>query len=326
MRMRGSSVANDIPESVLDRAFHWAVVLGSGTAVRADHDALEHWLEQSEANRSAWRRVQAVEQEFSMARTGSRAASSALQRTARGRRMRSRAAVGSAIGVVLLLAGLLSLLLPASTGRYERQLVAVDQPRLIRLAGGTSLHLDAATTVSVSVQAGRPHLMLRDGRILVDSSAASVDRKPVIDAANTRFRALGTRFEISREKRSVGLSVLHGRVAIEADEAGGQQVAAAGERWRIRSGRIERLADDGLTPGAWVDGVIEADNARLGDVLDAIGRQRSGWLRYDATAAALRVTGVFHLSDTDAALRALEQSLPVRVDRMSGWWVTVHAK
>jgi transmembrane sensor len=41
--------------------------------------------------------------------------------------------------------------------------------------------------------------------------------------------------------------------------------------------------------------------------------------------AALRVTGVFPLRDTDRALRNLELALPVAVVRRTGYWVTVRA-
>jgi len=80
-----------------------------------------------------------------------------------------------------------------------------------------------------------------------------------------------------------------------------------------------------LRPEAWVEGVVEADDAPLGRVLEALARHRHGWLRYDAAVAQLRVSGVFRLDDTDSALRALEQSLPIRIERTTDWWVTIEA-
>ena len=89
---------------------------------------------------------------------------------------------------------------------------------------------------------------------------------------------------------------------------------------------IEALADDGLEPGGWREGVIEADNARLADVVAALGRYHRGWLRCDPAVAALRVTGVFRVDDIDAALQSLQRTLPLQVQRNTAWWISLQAR
>ena len=50
---------------------------------------------------------------------------------------------------------------------------------------------------------------------------------------------------------------------------------------------------------------------------------RMQWLRCDEAAAVLRVSGVFSLNNSDQALAVLARTLPVRVRRVTPYWVNV---
>lgn len=316
----GTDAGRDIAETVLDAAFRWAVVLGSGTVAAAERHAFERWLQAAPEHGVAWRRIQIIEQEFATARGD--ASLRVLDRVdARRRVRRFGAALGTLLSLVLI-AGVL--LLPLRhlwqgqyvTGRGEQRQLVLDGGALIRLDTDTALDLEQAD--------GAPAVHLHRGRILVDSGAAAPAAKPRIVTAHGSFTPIGTRFVITSDGDGAELALLQGRVRIDA---GGQSIdARAGQRWRVGEHGIEALAGDGLQPGAWRDGVVEADAARLDDVLAELGRHRRGWLRCDPAIASLRVTGLFHLDDTDGALRALEQSLPVRVERTTDWWVSVRAR
>jgi transmembrane sensor len=69
--------------------------------------------------------------------------------------------------------------------------------------------------------------------------------------------------------------------------------------------------------------VLYAEEMRLADMLAEVARYRSGVLRCDPAVAQLRVSGVFQLDDTDRILAVLAQTLPVRVDARTRYWVTV---
>lgn len=68
---------------------------------------------------------------------------------------------------------------------------------------------------------------------------------------------------------------------------------------------------------------LYADNQRLGDFLQELGRYRPGVLRCDPAVADLRISGGFQVDDTDAALLAVARSLPVRVVTRTRYWVSV---
>ena len=56
-----------------------------------------------------------------------------------------------------------------------------------------------------------------------------------------------------------------------------------------------------------------------------LGRYRTGHLACDSAVASLRVSGAFPVADTEQALAVLARSLPVRVRRLTRYWVTVGA-
>jgi transmembrane sensor len=80
------------------------------------------------------------------------------------------------------------------------------------------------------------------------------------------------------------------------------------------------------TAASWEQGMLAVRDWRLADLVDELGRYRRGVLRCDPAVAGLRVSGAFPLNDTDASLRLLEKTLPVRVSRITPYWTTVAAR
>ncbi len=72
-----------------------------------------------------------------------------------------------------------------------------------------------------------------------------------------------------------------------------------------------------------VEAMVEVDDWSLAALVAELGRYRPGLLTCTATVAQLRVVGSYPLADTDRALAALADSLPVRVERRLPWWVQI---
>lgn len=60
-------MSQDIPDGVLEQAFRWAVVLGSGVSCQSDRKAFDAWLDESPMHYIAWLRIQVIEHEFANA-------------------------------------------------------------------------------------------------------------------------------------------------------------------------------------------------------------------------------------------------------------------
>lgn len=157
---------------------------------------------------------------------------------------------------------------------------------------------------------------LRRGRVFIETGhAAGYAQQPfVVAAAQVRVTALGTRFSVARQPERVRVAVIEARVAVRT--AGGDPVILGqGQSAGFSAdGLIEQAALD-RNDSAWQRGMLVADDMMLGDFVTALGRYRDGVLSCDPAVAGLRISGVFPLRDTDRALAALTETLPVRIER-----------
>ena len=72
--------------------------------------------------------------------------------------------------------------------------------------------------------------------------------------------------------------------------------------------------------------MMVARNMRLADLLAELGRYRPGVLRCHDDVAGLSVSGAFPLQDTDASLRLLQDTLPIRVSSLTRYWVAIEPR
>jgi transmembrane sensor len=222
---------------------------------------------------------------------------------------------------VLMLVGIAQLLFPYWRADYVTGKGELQQ---ISLESGAIIYLDSGVVLDVENAGDGTTVRLHRGRILVDSSAASPAQKPQVITDHARFTPIGTRFVITKRDDLSELVVTQGQVQLDVE--GNSRVANAGESLQVINKTVTTFASNGMAPDAWVEGVIEANNARLGDVLDALSQHRRGWLRYDGGVADLRVNGIFYLNDTDKALTSLSNTLPITIETHAGWWTSVKPK
>ena len=313
------SISENMPEPILDQACYWSVVLGDNNVSEQEKRGFDLWLQSHPLHAIVWQRLQLVEQELAPVRPLAQHGSGILQGLAKTRRQR-KVAFASTLSV-LLVVGFSLLHFPQwqadyVTGNGELQQISLDS--------GAIIYLDTSSSLDVETTPDGTLVHLYSGRILVDSSAASPTEKPKVITDQARFMPVGTRFVVTERAGHSELVVTQGQVQAEID--GNSRLVNAGDSVQVRGGAINLLAGNGMAPDAWVEGVIEANNARLGDVLDALSQHRRGWLGYDARTAELRVNGVFYLDDTNKALNSLANTLPISIHRTTNWWVRVKPK
>ncbi len=144
----------------------------------------------------------------------------------------------------------------------------------LRMLGGASVRLDAATEVKL---ASATMVELRRGAVYVDTGAAPRRGEEVsVHAASTVFRPTGTQFQVRVGGRDAKLQVREGRVAV--DHGTRSIVAEAGEEVVVGGdGSVVRRAGTLSGPDwAWVEEsaptfAIEGVKAR--DFLDWYGRE-----------------------------------------------------
>lgn len=257
------------------------------------------------------------------------------------RRLGLRAAVAAAL--VLVVTGLAAWrYLPETfeTGVGERQVIALDD--------GSKLSLDAHSRVDVRYLKDRRELWLKRGRAKFE-----VHRDPLrpfsVTAANKVVVATGTQFSVELLASQVRVILYEGNVDILATskdpasppkplqvlrvptEAARQPraVALAPGRELIVGVNEEaaRVRDvDPLRSLGWEAGQVSFTDEPLALAVERINRYGGAALAVgDATAARVRISGVFTAGDTEAFIEGVTGVFPLRVETHDGRQTFVHA-
>lgn len=309
---------------VLDAAIAWQLSLDSGDGSAVEQQEFTKWLASDEEHARAWRQLGMLDQRFSVAAGPARAA---LLQSRHGIRQRVRK-LGRGLASIVLVCGLGLF----AGERYvpihywlADQRTATGEQRTLKLDDGTSINLNTHSAIDVRFDEQRRLIVLQEGEILVETGHD--DSRPFyVQTRDGSLRALGTRFIVKREDGATRLSVLQSAVAAQPEALHQEHVFKAGQQVLMRSDGLGPLLAVTPATDAWTRGMLVVDNARLGDVIEELGRYRSGHLGVDDNVADLRITGSFPLHDTTLALNALLPTLPVQIKQHTPWWVTVAAK
>ncbi len=244
---------------------------------------------------------------------------------ARTRRARTVAGAGMLAGLLILVGGpwlwlehphwLQNLAADHVTARAER--------RVVTLADGSRVTLDADSAIDASIGPEGRHVTLRRGRAFFAVTHSQVPF--TVAAAGGQTRVLGTEFSVAINDHEVVVTLATGSVAVSTPRAPQNRTLGAGEQVRYGPSGVGSvshiLTEDEM---AWREGRFVFDNARLGDVLNEVQRYRDGRIVVlGAKLADHRVSGSFALDDSAAALAALQSSVGFRVTSAGGRLVVV---
>ncbi|MEQ4619334.1 MAG: FecR domain-containing protein [Corticimicrobacter sp.] len=315
-------------ERILKEAAQWYARLCDEQVTEADRLAHATWLSADPAHAGMWRRVEQMRAAFRAPEEQHAHLHVEALRRAEGLRAGRRGLLrkGAALGMVLGVAGLAGWQQALWRGWAADYRTGVGERREFTLPGGTVVLLDSDTALDLRQTPAGRDIVLHQGRIMVTTGHEGPGRDRVLGRHAT-IVPLGTRFVVSTDAEADYVGVLSHRVEVLPHREGGQgQILEAGEHaWVRRDGVVDTSAgrqraalDDG-----WTRGMLVVDDWRLGDFIDELSRYRSGVLRCAPEAAGLRISGAFSLDDTDRTLAALQWALPVEVQRMTRYWVSV---
>lgn len=319
-----------IADAVRDQAIDWFTQAQSGDMSAAQAENLQRWRQADPEHERAWQRLAGISRQLQQRST---VLSNPL---ARNTLSKTRLVEADRRQLLKLLfgAGLLggaawqvsdSFWLQSTLADYH---TGIGERRHHTLADGTKVWLNTRTLLDVRFSAQERQLILRQGEVDLLTGSDPAGRPLLVYTGEARLQPLGTRFTVRRDNDTQGtlLAVSNGRVAAQLASGGDTQVVPAGFQTRIDHARIQPLQPASQAENAWVDGFIVAERMRLGDFVEELARYRLGVLRCDPAVADLRLTGSYPLADPARILSMLEQSLPVRVEQRTPWWVTITAR
>lgn len=294
-----------------EEAAQWLLRLQAG---EADMAALQRWRAADPQHERAWQRAEKLIQSLGLARSPS-GVNALRQADKAGRR-----AVTRLLTTLLLAApaGLLAwpvLRAEQRTGKGER--------RQLALPDGGRLWLDSDSAADIRYDDSRRAIVLHAGALQVHTAPDPAGRPFFVHTPYGTAQALGTRFTVRLREDRATVAVSAGAVALRSAESDAFLRIEAGQQADLGTTRIGQPAAYQTPQDGWTEGVLYAEKMPLPDFVAELARYRPGLLRCDPALAGLTVSGAFQLDDTDAALRALAATLPLRVETRTRYWVTL---
>jgi transmembrane sensor len=316
-------------QTLADEALVWLVKLHSGRASEEDWRRCKAWREKSPAHRLAYQEAEGLWQDVGTLRPfGSIHKTPSQLLTGR---LPSRWKRWAAVAACLLLAaGMLWM-------EHDRQWIGaamadyrtgMGEQRVITLEDGSSLHLNTDTAVNIAFSADRRDLQLLKGE--ASFTVASDPTRPfVVKSGTVLTRALGTAFAIRRHAGMITVTVMEHQVelGVSSESAFPDLTVHEGEQVRYS-------AEAGFSPvrridlgkeTAWQRGKVIFEAQPLADVVEELNRHRHGQIIIlNPALRALKVTGLFDTAEPDAALRMIQQTIPIRHTNLTSYLVLLH--
>ncbi|WP_260986260.1 FecR domain-containing protein [Bordetella genomosp. 13] len=321
-----------------DQVVTWLVLLRSGRATPKDYANFLAWRDGNPLHERAWQQLTGTLNSSMLGRLGdnypagyegdtisdSPEASSLLPAAAAGVSLGRRHFLGGAmaLGACAVGAAYVGNAYYPLDGLASDAATQTGERRRYMLSDGSQLLLDARSRVDLEYTSSYRMLHLLEGAISVDVQADPT-RPFLVRTAEGVVRSLGTRYMVRQQARRTLVVVHEHDVEVET-MAGSRMVVPSGTGTRFDNARIGVPRADLMPDAAWEHGWIEANDRPLAEVVAALRPYRQGTLRVSMAAGGLPVRGTYPLDDSDAALRALENTMPIQVSRLTPWFVSIN--
>ncbi|MBE0462992.1 MAG: FecR domain-containing protein [Halomonadaceae bacterium] len=312
-------------KDTLRSAARWDALLRSEDVTEQEKQAHDAWLKADPAHTYAWQQVEKLRRQLqSVPGTASLNTLQLKQYQGHSRRavLRSFAllAAGGAIGsLAWRQAPTQSWMASHRTARGER--------RKYSLADGTQLILNTATALDVVETSTARVIRLYEGEIFIRTSErakkVAANKALQIRTEQGLVIPLGTVFTVRKQDMSTQVTVLEDEVELIPLSAGDktQRIVAGEQAWM--STRNVKVANAAPQADSWTRDLLVVVDWPLSSLVAELSRYRKGVLRCDPSIAGLRVSGSFPIDDTGRALQAIANALPVKIDRLTHYWVTI---
>lgn len=208
---------------------------------------------------------------------------------------------------VLILVGAAALI---SQPIWRGTLYATDagEQRVVGLSDGSQIKLDTRTRLRVRFTKATRHVDLESGQALF-TVAHDGARPFLVDAGNTEVRAVGTRFDVRRDRHEVRVVLVQGVVEVRdatAPASAPVRLQAGEELTPKAAGMTRRTADIEAATG-WTQGRIVLRSVPLRQAVAEVNRYSRDQLELEpGPIGETEVSGVFDAGDTEAFLAAIK--------------------
>ena len=309
-----------IAPAIVEQASEWLMLHWGGELHGEQRHAFAQWQAADAEHRRAWQRLQQLQ--HTLGGVPADSARAVLRDTPDTQR---RAAL-KLLGALLMVGGSGYLVRRSEPWQaaFAEHRTATGEIRYVTLSDGTRLDLNSDSAVDVRFSATERRIRLIRGEILLTSGHDAL-RPLIVETAAGDVQALGTRFAVRELGEGSRVDLYEGRVRVTPVHGAAVQMNAGDSLWFDQRQTLA-LPAVGANGSSWTEHRLIAERQPLGEFVTQLSRYRPGLLRCDPAVSGLLLTGVFPLNDTDAILAALERSLPVHVQAVTRYWVTIKAR
>ncbi len=321
----GERLQADRVDRIEAEASEWVVRLGEGHLSPEQERAFAAWRRADpehdrrfEAIQRTWRDIPALTGLAGLAPMEKPAAPAAAGAPRPGRRTMFG---GLAAATAAAAAAWVFLMPHMPADPEQRYATELAQSRRIVLSDGSVVTLGARSSIAVRFTGAERRVVLQGGEAFFEI-AHQAARPFLVEAGASLIRDIGTKFDVKLGAGTMHVSVQEGQVQIEraarADTA--EAMLRAGQRAEIA---LARAADDrariavlpSQATGAWREGRLVYDNARLADLIADVNRYYAPGVRLATLEAGeLRITASFRTNEIPAFMNALSATLPVKAE------------
>ncbi len=316
--MSGNGDLRGAAERRLEEAAAWQMRLAEA-GVRSTPQ-FESWLRET-GNQDAWCEISAAWNYFDAVGdapeldAARHAAWEDAKRGALPEEPKRRIPAWATLAAAALVIGVISLGGYWWTSRPDDYRTAIGERRVVTLADGSRLSLDANSEVTVRYRAHARALHLLKGQARFDV-AHDKSRPFSVVAGNQKVIATGTAFNIDMAGSKILVTLIEGHVVVQDENstllhplelrAGQQMTARPASTPQITQVNLQRIT-------AWTVGHVMFDDEPLSSVVERINRYGGTQIVIaDPQVGAMKISGVFNTGDVSGFVEIVTHYLPVR--------------
>jgi transmembrane sensor len=303
-------------ELLAAEASMWFVEFRTGELTAADRTRFYDWLRRSPEHIQAYLEIAEGWAELPTTDPGARLDIQALIARARDSHdenivqlpQRSSAkqprqpwfAIAASVALILGIAAWFTL---SRTNTYS---TGIGEQRTIRLQDGSTLELNALSSVRVRFSTNAREVDLKEGQALF-RVAADTSRPFIVHSDETTVQAVGTQFDVYRKPSGTVVTVLEGRVAVTEVEGPQPVLLAAGDQVTVPTlTKVKKEPPkhtDVAIATAWVQKRLIFEDTPLGEVAEEFNRYNTRHLVVVGTELrSTGISGVYSSTDPDSLL------------------------
>lgn len=316
----------------LDEAISWHLRLAAPDAGEAVWSEFTLWLEADPQNRVAYDGVEAIDLELEQPGLAQSIETGAtISDFAAFARKPRRSARGWMAGAALIAAGLIVFVAvqhndPAPVAYATH----IGETKNIKLADGTQIDLNTATSIRVQMDAHMRRVTLDHGEAFFHV-AKDADHPFVVTVGDRSVRDIGTQFNILRSNGTITVFVAEGRVGVSptSGDAHLEEIALQPGDQLVHSETSNATTIVHANPAqalAWRQGYLIYSNAPLSRVVSDLNRYFPEPITLTGPqTGAQRFSGVLKVNSESDVLKSISQLLPVTVEYGPGGKISLRA-